>query len=138
MNVFEKSLRELFDKSQLLQDPKYTGRTCLARLDKDLRVKLSFVENGVAGEYTAICASIINRTDGLVDKQTFRFRDMVPARSRETLFGRDYPYIWICDGKAEWYGQPLTQKEQRQVRDAILDYVEMYLEPRMDMGGQSM
>lgn len=138
MNVFEKSLRELFDKSQLLQDPKYTGRTCLARLDKDLRVKLSFVENGVAGEYTAICASIINRTDGLVDKQTFRFRDMVPARSRETLFGRDYPYIWICDGKAEWYGQPLTQKEQRQVRDAILDYVEMYLEPRMDMGEQSM
>ena len=138
MNVFEKSLRELFDKSQLLQDPKYTGRTCLARLDKDLRVKLSYVENGVAGEYTAICASIINRTDGLVDKQTFRFRDMVPARSRETLFGRDYPYIWIRDGKAEWYGQPLTQKEQRQVRDAILDYVEMYLEPRMDMGGQSM
>lgn len=138
MNVFEKSLRELFDKSQLLQDPKYTGRTCLARLDKDLRVKLSYVENGVAGEYTAICASIINRTDGLVDKQTFRFRDMVPARSRETLFGRDYPYIWIRDGKAEWYGQPLTQKEQRQVRDAILDYVEMYLEPRMDMGEQSM
>ena len=138
MNVFEKSLRELFDKSQLLQDPKYTGRTCLARLDKDLRVKLSYVENGVAGEYTAICASIINRTDGLVDKQTFRFRDMVPARSRETLFGRDYPYIWICDGKAEWYGQPLTQKEQRQVRDAILDYVEMYLEPQMTMTEQSM
>ena len=138
MNVFEKSLRELFDKSQLLQDPKYTGRTCLARLDKDLRVKLSFVENGVAGEYTAICASIINRTDGLVDKQTFRFRDMVPARSKETLFGRDYPYIWICDGKAEWYGQPLTQKEQRLVRDAILDYVEMYLEPQMTMTEQSM
>lgn len=138
MNVFEKSLRELFDKSQLLQDPKYTGRTCLARLDKDLRVKLSYVENGVAGEYTAICASIINRTDGLVDKQTFRFRDMVPARSKETLFGRDYPYIWICDGKAEWYGQPLTQKEQRLVRDAILDYVEMYLEPQMTMTEQSM
>ena len=138
MNVFEKSLRELFDKSQLLQDPKYTGRTCLARLDKDLRVKLSFVENGVAGEYTAIRASIINRTDGVVDKQTFSFRDMVPARSKETLFGRDYPYIWICDGKAEWYGQPLSQKEQRLVRDAILDYVEMYLEPQMSMETQSM
>ena len=138
MNVFEKSLRELFDKSQLLQDPKYTGRTCLARLDKDLRVKLSFVENGVAGEYTAIRASIINRTDGVVDKQTFRFRDMVPARSKETLFGRDYPYIWICDGKAEWYGQPLSQKEQRLVRDGILDYVEMYLEPQMAMTEQSM
>lgn len=138
MNVFEKSLRDLFGSSEMLQDAKYTGKTCLARLDRDLRVKLSFVENGVAGEYTAIRASIINRTDGVVDKQTFRFRDMVPARSRETLFGRDYPYIWICDGKAEWYGQPLSQKEQRLVRDTILDYVEMYLEPQMAMTEQSM
>ena len=138
MNVFEKSLRDLFGSSEMLQDAKYTGKTCLARLDKDLRVKLSFVETGVACNYTAICASIINRTDGLVDKQTFRFRDMVPARSKETLFGRDYPYIWICDGKAEWYGQPLSQKEQKLVRDAILDYVEMYLDPQMAMTEQSM
>ena len=138
MNVFEKALRDLFGKTEILQDTKYTGKTCLARLDKDIRVKLSFVEIGIAGNYTGICASIINRTDGLVDKQTFRFRDMVPARSKETLFGRDYPYIWICDGKAEWYGQPLTAKEQQLVRDTILDYVGMYLDMDMSMSGQSM
>ena len=80
MNVYEKALRDLFGKSGELKDIKYTGRTCLARLDKDLRVKLQFVTTGTAGNYTAICASIINHTDGVVDKQTFRFRDMVPAR----------------------------------------------------------
>ena len=138
MNAFEKALRELFDKSEELKDIKYTGRTCLARLDEDLRVKLQFVTMGHADNYTAICASIINRTDGLVDKQTFRFRDMVPARSKDTLFGKDYPYIWICDGKAEWYGQPLTRKEQQLVRDSILDYVGMYMEQDMSMSGQSM
>ena len=138
MNVYEKALRDLFGKSEELKDIKYTGRTCLARLDKDLRVKLQFVTTGTAGNYTAICASIINRTDGVVDKQTFRFRDMVPARSGSQAFGLQYPYIWEYNGKPEWYGQPLSTKEKQLVRDSILDYVEMFMEPEMTMSGQSM
>ena len=138
MNVFEKTLRDLFGKSELLQDTKYTGKTCLARLDKDLRVKLSFVDPGVACNYTAISASVINRTEGVVDKQIFRFRDMLPARSGQTTFGKDYPYIWIYNGKAEWYGKPLSAMEQQLVRNTILDYVEMYLDMDMSMSEQSM
>ena len=137
MNVYEKALRDLFGKSEELKDIKYTGRTCLARLDKDLRVKLQFVTTGTAGNYTAICASIINRTDGVVDKQTFRFRDMVPARSGSQAFGLQYPYIWEYNGNPEWYGQPLSAKEKQLVRDSILDYVEMYMEQDMFMSGQS-
>ena len=138
MNVYEKALRDLFGKSEELKDIKYTGRTCLARLDKDLRVKLQFVTTGTAGNYTAICASIINRTDGVVDKQTFRFRDMVPARSGSQAFDLQYPYIWEYNGTPEWYGQPLSTKEKQLVRNSILDYVEMYMEPEMTMSGQSM
>ncbi len=138
MNVYEKTLRDLFGKSEELKDIKYTGRTCLARLDKDLRVKLQFVTTGTAGNYTAICASIINRTDGVVDKQTFRFRDMVPARSGSQAFGLQYPYIWEYNGNPEWYGQPLSAKEKQLVRDSILDYVEMYMEQDMSMSGQVM
>ena len=138
MNVYEKALRDLFGKSEELKDIKYTGRTCLARLDKDLRVKLQFVTTGTAGNYTAICASIINRTDGVVDKQTFRFRDMVPARSGSQAFGLQYPYIWEYNGNPEWYGQPLSPKEKQVVRDSILDYVEMYMEQDMAMSEQVM
>lgn len=138
MNVYEKALRDLFGKSAELKDIKYTGRTCLARLDKDLRVKLQFVTTGTAGKYTAICASIINRTDGVVDKQTFRFRDMVPARSGSQAFGLQYPYIWEYNGNPEWYGKPLSAKEKQLVRDSILDYVEMYMEQDMAMSEQVM
>ena len=131
-------MRELFGKSEILSDIKYTGKTCLARLDRDLLVKLEFTDPGTACNFTAISASIINRTDGLVDKQTFRFRDMVPARSKDATFGRDYPHIWVCDGKADWYGQPLSAVEQRLVRNEILNYVDMYLDMEMSMSGQSM
>ena len=64
MNVFEKTLRELFGKSEILSDIKYTGKTCLARLDRDLLVKLEFTDPGTACNFTAISASIINRTEG--------------------------------------------------------------------------
>lgn len=138
MNVFEKTLRELFGKSHILSDIKYTGKTCLARLDRDLLVKLEFTDPGTACNFTAISASIINRTEGLVDKQLFRFSDMVPARTGQTTFGRDYPYIWICDGKEQWCGNPLTATEKKLVRNAILDYVEMYMDMEMSMGQQFM
>ena len=138
MNVFEKTLRELFGRSEILSDIKYTGKTCLARLDRDLLVKLEITDPGTACNFTAISVSIINRTEGLVDKQVFRFWDMVPARPGQTTFGRDYPYIWIRDGKAQWYGDPLSKKEQQLVRDAIMDYVEMYMNMEMSMCEQSM
>lgn len=138
MNVFEKTLRELFGRSEILSDIKYTGKTCLARLDRDLLVKLEFTDPGTACNFTAISASIINRTEGLVDKQVFRFSDMVPARTGQTTFGRDYPYIWIYDGKEQLCGNPLTAAEKRMVSNAILDYVDMYLDMEMSMGGQSM
>ena len=51
MNVFEKTLRELFGNSGILKDTKYTGMTCIARLDRDLLVKLSFTDPGT-GAYT--------------------------------------------------------------------------------------
>lgn len=137
MNVFEKTLRDLFGDSKILQDMKFTGKTCIARLDKNLRVKMSFTDKGIIGNFNAISIAVINRTDGLVDAQTFRFRDMVPARSGQTSFGRDYPYIWVYDGKAEWYGDPLSPAEQKMVRNAILDYVGMYQDMQMTMGGQS-
>lgn len=136
--VFEKTLRELFGNSGILKDTKYTGMTCIARLDRDLLVKLSFTDPGTACNFTAISASIINRTEGLVDKQLFRFSDMVPARTGQTTFGRDYPYIWICDGKEQWCGNPLTATEKKLVRNAILDYVEMYMDMEMSMGQQFM
>lgn len=138
MNVYERTLRELFGKSDILSDAKYTGKTCLARLDKDLRVKLQFATTGTAGNYAAICASIINRTDGLVDKQTFAFKDMVPARSASQAYGRQYPYIWEYNGNPEWYGQPLSTKEKQLVRETILEYVQMYMEQEMTMTVQSM
>ena len=77
MNFFEKELRNLFGSSPMLRDAHYCGRTCLAKLDEELRVKLQFTTTGYADHYDAIKLAVINRTDGVVDQQLFRFSDII-------------------------------------------------------------
>ena len=69
MNFFEKELRNFFGSSPMLRDAHYCGRTCLAKLDEELRVKLQFTTTGYADHYDAIKLAVINRTDGVVDQQ---------------------------------------------------------------------
>ena len=102
MNFFEKELRNLFGNSSMLRDAHYCGRTCLAKLDENLRVKLQFTTTGYADHYDAIKLAVINRTDGVVDQQLFRFSDIIGQQAVE---GRDpiNPHIWDYNGRLEWY-----------------------------------
>ena len=136
MNFYEKEMRNLFGNRELLQDAHFCGRTCLARLDEDLRVKLMFRTTAIAGQYDAIKLSIINRTDGVVDQQLFRFSDIIGKQIRN---GRDAiePHIWEYDGKPSWY-LPITQANRTQIADTILDYVGMYQDESIGMTGPGM
>ena len=126
MNFFEKELRNLFGNSSMLRDAHYCGRTCLAKLDENLRVKLQFTTTGYADHYDAIKLAVINRTDGVVDQQLFRFSDIIGQQAVE---GRDpiNPHIWDYKGRLEWY-RPISQEQRSQIANTILDYVGMYQE----------
>ena len=124
MNFYEQELRNLFGNSPMLQDVHYFGRTCLAKLDQDLRVKLQFTSTGYADHYNAIKLAIINRTDGVVDQQLFRFADIIGQQHRPGTTSV-IPQIWDDNGKPEWY-QPISQEQRSQIANTILEYVGMY------------
>ena len=42
MNLYEQELRKIFGESKVLQNPQFCGKTCLAKLDEELRVKIQF------------------------------------------------------------------------------------------------
>ena len=67
MNFFEKEMRQMFDDEYMFQDAKYVGKTMLAKLDDDLRIKLQFVSSHISGQYDTVQMTIINRTEGVVD-----------------------------------------------------------------------
>ncbi len=124
MNFFEKELRDLFGSSSTLRDAHYCGRTCLAKLDEDLRVKLQFTTTGYADHYDAIKLAVINRTDGVVDQQLFRFSDIINQQHSPGMMSVT-PQIWDDNGKPEWY-RPISQEQRSQIANTILDYVGMY------------
>ena len=70
--------------------------------------------------------AVINRTDGVVDQQLFRFSDII---GQQAVRGRDpiNPHIWDYNGRLEWY-RPISQEQRSQIANTILDYVEMYQE----------
>ena len=136
MNFYEKEMRSMFEHNDLLHDAKFCGRTMLAKMDDDLRVKLRLISTCIADHYDAVQASVINRTDGVVDKQMFKFSDII---GRQMRANRDEiePHIWEYNGRPEWY-IPITASQKAMIADTVLDYVGMYQEEGMDMGGMNL
>lgn len=126
----------MFAGSDLIHDAKFCGRTMLGKLDDELRVKLQLISTYISGQYDAVRATIINRKDGVVDKQTFKFAEIIGMQARRSL-DKIEPHIWEDGGKAEWY-IPVTASQKAQIAETILDYVGMYQEEGMEMGGMNL
>ena len=132
MNFFEGELQRMFGGNNIISEPKIVGRTLLGRIDDDLRVKLQFVSTEVHKHYDAIQVSILNRTDGLVDRETMLFGDIIGTKMTRSS-DKVNPYMWEEGiGKAYWY-TPLTVSDKAQIADTVLDYVGMYQSEGMAM-----
>jgi len=130
MDFFEKEMRQMFGDTDIIAEPKFVGKTMIGKLDDDLRVKMQFISTQISKHYDAIQLSIINRTDGVIDKQTMLFGDIIGARNTQ-ISGRVNPYMWEEGiGKAYWY-TPITLSEKAQIADTVLDYVGMYQDQTM-------
>ena len=129
MNFFEKELRGMFQHRTLLKDPVFCGKAMLAKLDDELRIRFEFVISNKIDEYTGIEAKIINRTGGMVDRNVFRFADIIGMK-QTPLCGKREPYIWVePDETASWY-TPVSDAEKQRIANAVMAYVELYQTPQ--------
>ena len=133
MNFFEKEMRQMFEGDDILQDAKFVGKTMLAKLDDDLRIKLQFIASHISGQYDTVQMTIINRTDGVVDKQNFKFSDIIGKYSRPGRDPLDY-HMWEYNNKPEWY-TPISLTDKARIADTVMNYAEMYLDQPMSIQG---
>lgn len=131
MTFFENELKKMFDSCDFITDKTYSGKTMLGKLGDDLRIKISFVTTGYADHYTALRVKIINRTEGEVDSETFKFGDIIGKQ--KTAYDRIDPYIWSYGGEDKWY-IPITNNQRSLIADTVTDYASMYLDEGMTMG----
>ncbi len=121
----------MFGDTDIIKEPKFVGKTMHGKLDDELRVKLQFISTFISGQYNAVQAAVINRTDGVVDKQTFKFSDIIGMQKRWDLDEIE-PHMWEYGGKPDWY-IPVTASQKAQIAGAVLDYVGMYQEEGLNM-----
>ena len=76
-NFFEQELWQLFGDGKIIDNPACSGRSCFGTLGKDLRVRAQFISTHISGEYDALKLTVLNRTDGPVDSQVLRLKDLL-------------------------------------------------------------
>ena len=126
---FEQELRKLFEDGKIIGDPTYSGRSCFGTLGKDLRVRVQFISTHIANEYNALKVAVLNRTDGPVDTQVLRLKDLLgmkPVPGNPNFRNGVSPYIWDDYGKLEWYAFKPTAADYQKLRQAVGDYLEVF------------
>ena len=131
------NLRMAADQVNAAADPAAALEDVLGRLDDDLRVKLQFVTGNIADQYIGIRAQVINRTEGQVDSQVFRFSDILgPDPILKNRGSSSEIHIWVDYGKADWYGYHPSPAAMEKVADTINEYLSLYQSEDMNLGGQ--
>jgi len=137
MNYFEQELRKLFENSETLDDARFTGRLCMARLTDTTNVKLEFVTLGTANKYEGIKATVLNRSEGQIDSTVFRFADILGKKNLQgNPYLKDgvYPYIWKYNDKYEWYAYKPTPGDFERITNTVDSYLEIFQEPIQTQG----
>lgn len=130
MIFFEQELRKIAVNSNYLQNAKYVGRSCIARLNHDVTVKLSFVTRGIADHYEALSIQLINRREGQIDKQLISFRDLWGEYSLDGI--KRSIYAWTDSSKTDWYGKAPTAAQYRQLSACVDEYLSAFAEPELN------
>lgn len=125
MNFFEQQLRILTGKTTSFKsaNPAYIGRACFITLSEGRRARMEFVTTGFTDHYEALQISVINLKDGKIDSILLRFSDYF--RPDAFAGGTRIPHIWLCDGKARWYGEPMDG-EKDTLSKAAHDYIRLF------------
>lgn len=133
MTFFEKELHRLFDDSECIsEDAVFAGKTMIAPIGEDLRAKVQFVYTNTHAKYDALRLTIINRNEGPVDTETFRFVDIIGQKNGYN------PHIWDDNGNAHWYGFKMTERDYCLIAEIVEDYVSMYADQDMRYHGSGM
>ena len=126
MNKMERELRRMFGESDIIYKAMYSGKTMIGMIDNDVRIKIEFANTKVSGKYDALKATVINRTDGMVDTTMFKFRDMIGLKN-----GHE-PHIWDDGTKADWFIISPTANDYDKISDILHDYMAMFANENLD------
>lgn len=130
-NFFEQELRKLFGDGQILDAPVFVGRACLGGLDEGRQVRAEFVTAGHADHYSVLRITVLDNKIGVVDRLSLRLGDILGTKqipNNPNFPNGLRPHIWVCNGKAEWYGYQLGPADYQAIRKTVAQYLDVFRE----------
>lgn len=143
MTRYEQELRKLFENTNLVDRPQYSGRICVGELGKDLRVRAEFFSAHAAKHYDAIRLTVLNRTAGVVDQTLLHFKDvwgMKDASGNPNFQNMMVPYLWDDNRNVDWYVYYPNAADYAALRQAMGQYLSMFRErtPEQEQTGSKL
>jgi len=131
MDFFEQELRKLAAACNGLSNPVFAGRACYSDLGGNILVKLQFVEEYRADYYSALKATIINRTEGEVDALLFRFVDIWGRKINPDSQDGITPHINVYGSRKSgftmhWYVYYPNEADFRQLAALVDAYIDVF------------
>ena len=129
MTFFEQEMRKFLDGNEMLTKMVFCDKMVIGKLDKNVNVKISFNNFGVANNYAGMKVEIINKLLGNIDTQTFKFGDIIDTtnngeRKRITIV---QPHICVNMDGAIWVGTNMGEEDREKIMKIIMDYISLFL-----------
>ena len=106
-------------------DRTYIGNTLIVKLDEDRRVEIRFCTTGIVDHYDAIKFQLTSKTHGVINTHIVNFKTIFTSMIDFNHINRLNKHIWVCNGKADWYGKPLLEDIEA-LQNVAIDYIEMW------------
>lgn len=132
MNFFEHNLKKC---TEIYDNAKFVGRVAYILLGENNRLKLQFVTLGYSDHYEGIRLTALDKNSGTIDSMTVRFKDVWGTKkiNNPNFKNGIVPYVWVCDGKAEWYAYQPTPRDFELLSEQIDSYAELFMEQSQDL-----
>ena len=131
MNVYESSLRKIFDNMEGIENNYYTGRSCIADLGGGKVMKAYLVSSDMGRYKDALTVSILSKDKGTIDAEVFRFKDVWPQRYN-ICGNKEAPHIGTYNGIDQWYTPEPSIDDYIKLSEKVSNYVGFFSEVNMD------
>ena len=116
-------LKRLFENRIGMSEPRFVGRTCMGRIEKDLMGKIEFDRSPLDPDYTRLKVSVLERTRGTVDQMTFLMSDVIGMKRQDKK--NVIPGFSVCNGSTSWNCR-ITEEDRKKLVEAVNGYLEMF------------
>ena len=108
----------------------YFPTACYVPLSGELRAKISFISSTIHNQYDTILLTILNRTQGEVDRLCLKFHDLLGTKmvSNPNFPYGVAPHIWVDQGNPKWYVYRPTSEDYHLLMNAVDQYLQQFVD----------